>query len=101
MPDLLRLDREPGQDRQRAALRDAVREWTGQTLGLDDTATVVVTELACGEPDCPPLEVVIAVFAPHSPRRQCHIHCGLTELDETRVRGAWERNPSCGEHTHD
>ncbi|MCU0758015.1 MAG: hypothetical protein MUF07_02290 [Steroidobacteraceae bacterium] len=96
MADLLRLDRDPAAALRETAQRAAVRDWTCATLGLGESATVLVTELSCAEPGCPPREVVIAVFAPHAPRRQCRIHCALAELDESRVRAAWLAPTPCG-----
>lgn len=47
--------------------RDAtarVRAWVRELVGADADATVVVSELTCGDPDCPDLETVIAVAFP-------------------------------------
>jgi hypothetical protein len=100
MPDLLRLDHDPSADQRDVARRGAVREWTCDVLSLSESATVLVTELSCLEPGCPPREVVIAVFAPNTPRRQLRIHCPLADLDEARVRQAWLTPTPCGDH-HD
>jgi hypothetical protein len=97
MPDLLRLDRDLSADQRDAARRSEVRAWTCDVLSLDESASVLVTELCCIEPGCPPREVVIAVFAPNTPRRQRRIHCELVDLDEARVRQAWLTPTPCGD----
>jgi hypothetical protein len=97
MTDLLRLDHDHAVDQRAAEHRSAVRAWTCDALSLDESATVLVTELRCLEPDCPPREVLIAVFAPHTPRRQRRIHCALADLDEARVRQAWLTPTPCGD----
>lgn len=38
-----------------------VKRWAREHL-CDDDATLVVSELACTEPGCPPIETVIAVL---------------------------------------
>lgn len=40
----------------------AIKQWARATFGLDDQTTVLVTELRCSEPGCPPLETVIALL---------------------------------------
>ena len=47
-------------DRQHAL--DRVREWVRARFGLDDTA-ILVAEVACAVPGCPPLETVIAFWS--------------------------------------
>jgi len=42
---------------------ETIKTWTEAALGLDEDAVVMVTELQCSEPGCPPLETVIAVLA--------------------------------------
>ncbi len=41
---------------------DRVREWTRQRFALEDTA-ILVAEIACAVPGCPPLETVIAFWS--------------------------------------
>ncbi len=43
-----------------AAVR-RIREWTEAHLVASDDRRIMVTELACTEPGCPPVETVIAV----------------------------------------
>jgi hypothetical protein len=65
----------PGHDGGRAAMRgfvkkspdysralDRVRGWTRERFGLPAEAVVVVAEVACTVPGCPPLETVIAFW---------------------------------------
>ena len=41
---------------------DRVREWTRQRFALSEQTTILVSELACALPGCPPLETVIAFW---------------------------------------
>lgn len=45
-----------------SAALDRVREWVRTRFGLDDTA-ILVAEVACAVPGCPPVETVIAFWA--------------------------------------
>jgi hypothetical protein len=39
-----------------------IKEWVREQLPGDEEVTILVSELACSEPGCPPIETVIAVF---------------------------------------
>lgn len=39
-----------------------VKAWARDALGLADDTVVMVSEVACTEPGCPPLETVVSVF---------------------------------------
>ena len=41
---------------------DRVRDWVRARFGLDDTA-ILVAEVACAVPGCPPVETVIAFWS--------------------------------------
>jgi hypothetical protein len=41
---------------------ERIKSWARASWGLDEEATVMVTELECREPGCPPIETVIAVL---------------------------------------
>lgn len=73
--------REPG----RAA---EVKGWVGDLLGLGQDDTVLVAELRCSEPGCPPLETTIAVLPAGGGSRQFKIHKSLAELTFDCVRAA-------------
>jgi len=49
-------------------------------LGLDEEATVMVTELACMEEGCPPVETIIAVFRPATVKLQFRLHRPISEI---------------------
>lgn len=48
---------------------DRVRDWTRERFGLDPQAALLVTEVACGLPGCPPLETVVAFWTDGGQRR--------------------------------
>jgi uncharacterized protein YlaN (UPF0358 family) len=65
----------------------ALKELARELLGLDDDEVVMVTELQCTEPNCPPIETVIAVLRV-GVQRQIKIHKPLVEVTEADVKAA-------------
>jgi hypothetical protein len=64
---------ELGFSRRRPAHTEAlarVREWTRERFRLGDAAAIIVTEIACGLPGCPPLETVVAFWTEDAKRHQ-------------------------------
>jgi len=59
----------------------AFREWVRAAFELDEAVTVMVTELTCLEPGCPPIETVVAVMSPTEPRWQFKVHKRVGEFD--------------------
>src|SRR5437660_1052447 len=68
--------RSPG-DPQHVA---AVKCWTTDAFQLTVDTTVMVTELRCTEPGCPPLETVIALFHPQTGTRQFKVSKALRDV---------------------
>jgi hypothetical protein len=60
-----------------AALKVRVR----QMLKLPEDAVVMITELRCTEPGCPPLETVIVVMA-DGESKQYKIHKAMVDLQD-------------------
>lgn len=75
--------------------RARVRAWCREALELPPEVTVLVTELACDDPDCPDVETVIAlledgreprtarIFLPAADVTEAHVYTALAQLDET------------------
>jgi hypothetical protein len=59
----------------------AMKQWVQQVFSLDDDVTIMVTELRCNEPNCPPFETVIALWAMDAPARQYKIHKAIIEVN--------------------
>ena len=71
-----RSPRHPNLERVRR-IKKALRE----TLSLSDDMTVTVTELACLEEDCAPVETVIGLLRPDAPQLQCKLHKPMDAVD--------------------
>jgi hypothetical protein len=73
--------RSPG-DLQHAA---TVKGWTADAFQLTEDTTLMVTELHCSEPGCPPLETVIALLHPQTGTRQFKVHKALRDVTREDV----------------
>jgi hypothetical protein len=51
-----------------------------EKFGLGDDVVVMVTELRCSEPGCPPLETVIAILDVPGSKRQYKLHKGAGDV---------------------
>lgn len=69
-----------GDDAARAARVREVRQWVRERFAVPDDATVMVTELQCTEPGCPPVETVVAVLRGPGRRAQAKVPRPVTEL---------------------
>ncbi len=82
-----RSPRYPNPERARR-IKKALRE----TLSLSDDMTVTVTELACLEEGCAPVETVIGLLRPDAPQLQCKLHKPMDAVDAkdlVQVCTAW------------
>ncbi len=68
--------RRPNLERARR-IKMALRE----ALSLSDDVTVTVTELACLEEDCAPVETVIGLLRPDAPQLQRKLHKPMDAVD--------------------
>jgi hypothetical protein len=64
-----------------------VKEWATEVFRLGSDASVMVTELRCTEPGCPPLETVIAILDRPGQPRQYKIHKAIADLTFADVLG--------------
>ena len=58
-------------------IKKALRE----ALNLSDDMAVTVTELACLEEGCAPVETVIGLLRPDAPQLQCKLHKPMDDVD--------------------
>ena len=64
---------------------ERIKAWTRGVFHLNDETTVMVTELECREPSCPPIETVIAVLKGPGNTQQYKIHKTANEVDLSDV----------------
>jgi hypothetical protein len=78
-----------------------IKAWAAESLGLGDDVAVMVTELRCTEPGCPPLETVVAVLGASGPARQYKIHKPLADVTREDVRAISDQaGPATGREPH-
>jgi hypothetical protein len=75
----------------RAASTDRLREWTRTRFALSEEETVMVSELACNVPGCPPIETHV-VFWAAAGRHHFKIFKRLAEVGEHDLPPAFMKN---------
>ena len=73
------------------AVLDRVRAWTQSRFELADDETVMVSEVACGVPGCPPIETHI-VFWTAAGRHHFKVFKPLAEVAEDDLPPAFMKN---------
>jgi nitrate reductase delta subunit len=63
--------------------------WTRERFRLPEAASVLVTELACGLPGCPPLETVVAFWTEDAKRHQFKIFKPVRDVVVDDLPFAW------------
>jgi nitrate reductase delta subunit len=70
---------------------DRVRDWTRARFKLADLETVLVSQIACGVPGCPPVETHV-VFWTDAGRHHFKIFKPLAQVSEDDVPPAFMKN---------
>ena len=73
---------------QRQSL-ERVEAWTRERFALDADATVLVSEIRCSQPGCPPLETVIAFWTAPDSRHHCKVFKPVQEVVPDDLPFAW------------
>lgn len=63
-------------------LKDWIREFTA----IPEDFAILVTELKCTEPGCPPLETVIALLGLGAAKYQQKIHLPINQISEAEAK---------------
>ena len=71
---------------------DRVREWTRSRFTLSEDSAILVTELACGLPGCPPIETVVAFWTNVDTRHQFKLFKRVEEVREDDLPPSWMKN---------
>jgi hypothetical protein len=77
-----------------------IKEQVAALLAVSEDTTVMVTELACREEGCPPVETVIAVFQPNASKVQFKLHKAVAEVTEDDLARLC-RNQVQSQHSHE
>lgn len=66
-----------------------VEAWTRERFQLPHETVVLVSEIACGLPGCPPLETVVAFWSEDGTRHQFKVFKRATEVVEDDLPPKW------------
>jgi hypothetical protein len=81
--------------RKKPQNRDArrrVKTWTRERFRLGDDVAILVTEVACAIPGCPPLETVVAFWTEGDRRHHFKVFKPVAEVTEDDLPPAWMKN---------
>jgi len=73
----------------RSAAFGRVRSWTRERFSLTDESTVLVSEMACALPGCPPLETHVMFVPPGGKRHHFKVFKPVGEVLADDVPFAW------------
>jgi hypothetical protein len=62
-----------------------IKDWARELLGAGEEASILVSELACSEPGCPPIETVIAILDGPGSARRYKLHRPSAEVTREDV----------------
>ena len=74
-----------------AAAADRVRGWTRERFGLPEEAVIMVAQLSCAVPGCPPLETVVAFWTENS-RHHFKVFKPVEQVVADDLPPAWLKN---------
>jgi nitrate reductase delta subunit len=77
-----------------------LRRWTRERFQLDPDAAVIVAELACTKPGCPPLETLIAFWI-NGQRHRFKIFKAVGDVKRNDFPPVWLRDFLAGEEPRD
>jgi hypothetical protein len=76
---------------QSAAI-ERVRDWTRARFRLSDDVTIMVTELACQLPGCPPVETVIVFWTAPETRHHWKVFKPVAAVSEDDLPPWWMKD---------
>ena len=71
---------------------ERVKEWTRKRFKLADDVPVLVAEIACGLPGCPPLETVVVFWTEGDRRHQFKLFKPVSAVVAEDLPPAWMKN---------
>ncbi len=74
---------------------DQIKYWTRQNLGFPPDAPIVIKEVPCVKPGCPPIETAIMVFLKGEPPRFYKIQKTINEITFGHVYDLIENPMPC------
>jgi len=63
---------------------ERLKAWVYEALEIPADVPVSISQLTCHEPDCPPIETVIAIMT--HPPQQYKLHQAVSEIDKADIQ---------------
>ena len=79
-------------DAEHVAALDRVRDWTRARFRLGDDITILVSQVSCRLPGCPPLETVVAFWTDGDKRHQFKLFKPVAEITPDDLPPGWMRD---------
>lgn len=92
MPEAFRITPAFKKPPEHAAALERVREWTRARFDLGDNAAVMVAEIACAVPGCPPLETAIAFWTEGDRRHHFKVFKPVGDVVEADLPPRWMKD---------
>lgn len=70
---------------------DRVREWTRARFALPSDSTIIVAQLECRRPGCPPLETVVVFWCATGTQHRFKVFKRAVEVAQEDIPFAWLR----------
>ena len=92
MPEAFRIGPALNRDPAHAAAVERVRAWTRQRFALAEETAVLVAQVSCSLPGCPPLETVVAFWTDEATRHQFKLFKPVAAVVLDDLPPAWMKN---------
>jgi len=92
MPEALRIRPALNRDPAHAAAIERVRAWTRQRFHLSEESAVLVAQVSCSLPGCPPLETVVAFWTGDATRHQFKLFKPVAAVVLDDLPPAWMKH---------
>ncbi|MDB5945526.1 MAG: nitrate reductase molybdenum cofactor assembly chaperone [Ramlibacter sp.] len=77
---------------QLAEALERIRQWTRERFALDADAVLLVTQVACAVPGCPPLETVVAFWTEGNRRHHFKVFKAAAQVEPADLPYAWMKD---------
>ena len=68
------------------ALSKQIKVWVRDYAMVPEDFAILVTELKCAEPGCPPLETIVALLGPGGAQYQQKVHLAINQITEAEAQ---------------
>ena len=92
MPEAFRIGPVLKKDPEHTAALERVRAWTRERFGLPVDASVMVAQVSCNVPGCPPLETVVAFWTGDTTRHQFKLFKQVAEVASDDLPPRWMKD---------